>query len=1143
MGHRRPFSLYALSHRIALFAIAVAWSPGPTAAQFVDRTASAGLARSGPSWGAIFVDLDGDGDLDLYSGHHVPVPTIYANDGSGHFDTYSLPQPWPPVLLDRHGAIIVSLDDDEDPDVFIAHGAAGGSGSEANEVFRNDGASGFASVAADAGLEDPDGRSRAASAADYDGDHRVDLWVGKAPRDGSPNSVFHNDGSLSFTDVAASIGLAEPHGTVGGIWGDVDDDGDVDLLVGGEEFPRPTVLYRNDAGIFTDVSFQFAPALPTISGADFGDMDDDGDLDLAVCDGSLGLFDVYTEADTVSFFFNTRYADDGVDGLTIPSTADTLRARLRVRAFDDSSLVFLGPNEVNPPSSLPLLLTDDYVGPPRFDPGVDRGIWIWRSSPGGPWELRCSTPLLNTDTFDGWLTDGSPITGVTAHDLEDPGFVPGGPRVWRNDGTQFAEITSELGLPVMVNPRDISWIDYDNDGDLDLHVVDMGTSAAPNAPDALFRNDGTVFSDVTQAEGIAGGTEGLGDGGTWGDADGDGDLDLFLQQGAGPLPFSELAPALYLENAGSRGNAIAADLRGRQSGPVAVGARLTAYVGGDVVRRRIFANAWRGFADPLAIHVGLGAASVADSITIEWPAGTVDTYSSVVPGAYRFNEGRRPKKLKILTASPDSVGPTQTGSLDFELLAGNGARLTGEWPNFALASVGGLLVPGGPASENPDSTYTIPYASQAALGADTLVVTDLLSSPPLTDSLEVRVSVFPDTIRVTADGPPRVHWNDALQVRVSILDPNGNRLLDEGEPFSIRSLDELGVLSPAQVQPDSSYLLTFAAASGLGIDIDVLVASDSEVVSVPEDSLSVEITDHAIVDSILDEEDDQGGQVVLTWQRDLRDSAGAEPRVTQYVFWRRGDETKGTWEMVGPAVPATMQPGYQAVVPTASDSSSFMGIPWTVFYVSAETTLPGIFFDSAPDSGYSVDNLPPEPPGPVVFVTPDRIEWTAPPDSDRFQFAVYESDEPEFDSGTATLLAFTVATGWEPVTAPFAYVTALDLVGNESEASGAANPTPAPEGDTAVTLRNFLGGGRPNPFRDSSRLDFALREGGVASLVVYDVRGRRVRILRQGFTPAGRYSESWNGVDSRGRPVTPGVYFVRLESGTYRATRKVVRIR
>jgi hypothetical protein len=716
--------------------------------------------------------------------------------------------------------------------------------------------------------------------------------------------------------------------------------------------------------------------------------------------------------------------------------------------------------------------------------------------------------------------------------------------VWRNDGTQFSEITSERGLAPMLKPRDIAWVDYDNDGDLDLHVVDMGTSALPNAPDALFRNDGAVFSDVTAPEGIEGGTEGLGDGGVWGDVDRDGDLDLYLQQGAGPLAFSEFGPALYLENAGSRGNAIRAHVVGRASGPVAVGARVTAYVQGSVVRRRVSANSWRGFADPLAVQVGLGGKSIADSLTVEWPAGTVDTYRSVAAGAYRFNEGRDIAKLKILTASPDSVAPTQTGFLDFEVTDSNGSRAGGEAPNFSLTSLGSLLVPGGPAVENPDSSYTISYASQLAQGVDTLVVTDLLSFPPLSDSLEVRITVYPDTIRLGADGPARVHWSDSLVVRVSILDPNGNRLLDEGAPFSVRSLDDLGTLSPPQAQPDSSYTMGFVAPSGTQVVVDTLVGTDPETVSVDHDSLAIEITDRAIIASVLDVDDDQGGQVRVTWQRDLRDTTGAPTPITHYTFWRRVDGApRGAWEPVGPTVPASTQPTYDSVVPTTSDSTGVGGIPWTVFYISAHTAVPGVFFDSAPDSGYSVDNLPPAPPGPVVFVAPERIEWTEPMDSTYAYFAVYESEESEFDPATATALGFTVGTVWEPVTASFAFVTALDVTGNESEASGAANPTPAPEVRAGPILRYFLDGGRPNPFRSSSRIDFGVREDGVASLVVYDVRGRRVRVLRHGFTPAGRHFEIWNGVDSTGRLATPGVYFVLLESGAFRSTRKLVRLR
>jgi hypothetical protein len=1128
--------LRAFSNRAALAALVIVGLSPSAEGQFVDQTISSALLSLSPSWGAIFADVDGDGDLDLYAGRHASLPVLYGNDGTGRFNP--IPMPWTEPV-DRHGGAILSLDEDDDPDIFVTHGGAGGSGSEPNELYRNDGSGEFVSVAASAGLDDPDGRSRAVAAADFDGDHRVDLWVGKAPRAQSPNSLYRNDGTLMFTDVAATVGLDEGLGTVGGLWGDVDDDGDPDLLVGGEEFARPTVLYRNDGGSFADVSSIFAPALPVISGADFGDMDGDDDLDLAVCDGSVGLFDVFTEGDSVTFYFNTRWADDGVDGLTIPSTADTLFARLRIRGFDDPDLVFLGPDEINPPPSIPMILTDEYVGAPAFTPGVDRGIWVWRTAPAGAWEMRCSTPLLNQDAFDGWFEDGSPLSGVVAHNLEDPGFVPGGPRVWRNDGGAFTEVTTALGLPMMLNPRDISWVDYDNDGDLDLHVVDMGTSATLNAPDALFRNDGAVFSDVTSLEGVEGGVKGLGDGAVWGDVDRDGDLDVYVQQGAGPLAFSFAAPSLFLENEGPRGNSIQIDLVGRASGAPAIGARVTAHLGRDVVRRRVSANAWRGFADPLTVHLGLGGALGADSLTIEWPAGGVEVYRPLAAGQYRIKEGREVTSLDILTASPDSLAPTQTGALDFEVRDSTSARVSGEATNFTLTSLGGLLIPEGPAVENADSTYTISYASQLATGVDTLVVTDPLSAPPLSDSLEVRITVYPDTIRLSSDGPPRVHWSDSLVIRVSILDPNGNRLLDEGTPFTAVSLQGLGSLSGSQSQSDSSYTLGYAASAGAGLAVDTLVVWDPETVSVDRDSLAVELTDTAIIDSIVDVEDDQGGEVRVTWQRDLHDTTAAATPITHYTVLRR--MPGGGWETVGPTVPASAQETYTAIFPTSSDSTGFFGIPWQVYYVSAHTAVPEVFFDSAPDSGYSVDNLAPGPPGPVTFVTPDRIEWVAPVDTNYVNFRVYASEDSDFDPETDTALGMTVDTAWEPVNSPFAFVTARDAAGNESTPSGAANPTPTPE--VTAPHRSFLSGGRPNPFRSTSRIDFGIREDGVARLVVYDVRGRRVRVLHQGFVAAGRHFELWNGMDHAGRRVAPGVYFVRLESGAFRSTRKLVRLR
>jgi hypothetical protein len=628
--------------------------PTSTVAEFTNATGASGLGWYQVTWSGAMADVDRDGDLDIYAGHHFYPPVLYWNNGAGHFDRQLHPQPWTGEA-DRHGVLILSLDGDEDPEIFIGHGAGAGGAPEANEFYRNDGPGSFFPLPDAGGMLDDVGRTRCASAADFDGDYRVDIWVGKAPHPDSPNSLFRSVGSLAFLDVAASVGLDEEVGSVGGLWGDYDNDGDPDLFIGGEEFRRPSVLYRNEGWIFSDASSILPTPTPVVSGADWGDYDNDGDLDLAVCDGDIGVFDTFSEGDSVTFFFNTRYADTGIDGLTIPSFTDTTKAVLRVGGYIELEMIFLGPDAVNPPLSPFVALTDEYVGAPVFTPGVDEGIYVWRASPGGVWEVRCSTPLSEFATYDGWLTNGSPITGTVPYELEDSGFTPGGPQVWRNDGRSFADVTTSLGLPLMLNPRDISWVDYDNDGDLDLHVVDMGTTAEPNAPDLLLRNDGAVFTDVTDAEGLAGGTLGMGDGGVWGDVDGDGDLDLFLLQGAGPMAFSMFAPTAFYENGDRPGHSIQLDLVGAESGKTAIGSRVTAWVGGQRVHRRVSANSWRGFQDPLRIHLGIGEAAAADSVVIEWTSGLVQVLHNLPASILRLEEGCDP------TLAPRSPRVESTG--------------------------------------------------------------------------------------------------------------------------------------------------------------------------------------------------------------------------------------------------------------------------------------------------------------------------------------------------------------------------------------------------------------------------------------------------------------------------------------------------
>jgi flagellar hook assembly protein FlgD len=99
----------------------------------------------------------------------------------------------------------------------------------------------------------------------------------------------------------------------------------------------------------------------------------------------------------------------------------------------------------------------------------------------------------------------------------------------------------------------------------------------------------------------------------------------------------------------------------------------------------------------------------------------------------------------------------------------------------------------------------------------------------------------------------------------------------------------------------------------------------------------------------------------------------------------------------------------------------------------------------------------------------------------------------------------------------------------------AATPAISVEAGPAKTE---LAGVYPNPVRSEASVVFSLSHEGAVDLSVYDVRGARVRTLRNGAFPAGRYTVSWDGRDDAGRRLGGGMYFVRLSAAGYARTMK-----
>ena len=244
------------------------------------------------AWG----DYDGDGDDDLYLTNQSAANRLFRNDGAGGFADVAAGTP----LADAGqsmGAAWGDYDNDRDLDLYLAN-----TGSETNRLFRNDGAGGFVDVAPGTPMADA-GSGQGVGWADYDNDGDLDLYLANG---WEPNRLFRNDAAQGFVNVAGGTSLEDSGNGFGVAWGDYDNDGDADLYLTNNT--NPNVLYRNDgASGFVDVA-NGTPLANSSGGVQsiWGDHDSDGDLDLYLSnttpsnilfrnDGGGGFADVTTE--------------------------------------------------------------------------------------------------------------------------------------------------------------------------------------------------------------------------------------------------------------------------------------------------------------------------------------------------------------------------------------------------------------------------------------------------------------------------------------------------------------------------------------------------------------------------------------------------------------------------------------------------------------------------------------------------------------------------------------------------------------------------------------------------------------------------------------------------------------------------------
>lgn len=443
------------------------------AVTFVDVTEAAGIRFQHSSGtrssllpedmgsGTGFADIDSDGDLDLYI-VNIPHPfthdanidaktdALYRNNGDGTFTDITH------IAGVRHqgygmGCVFADYDGDGKVDLYLTNYGA-------NVLYRNNGDGTFRDVTKTAGVG-CELWSTGAAFADVDGDSDLDLYVcnyvtydlekleqmqEESLQSGKPvpsalnphvfepqdNVFYRNNGDGTFTDVTAEIGIAAPGGRgMQCLFSDFDNDNDLDLYVANDT--SVNYVYRNAGdGTFTDVSDEsWAADFRGSMGLSAGDYDGDGDIDL----------------------FMTHWVDE----------ENALYRNLLV----ESGLQ-------NPPTRESIRFVDESYSAMLAEQSLKQIGW--------------GTALFDYDNdgdLDIFVTNGS-----TFQELKNPKvLIPQADALYQNNGdgtfSDVSEMTGITALPARVG-RGATFADYDNDGDVDIFIVN--NHAAPT----LLRNEG-----------------------------------------------------------------------------------------------------------------------------------------------------------------------------------------------------------------------------------------------------------------------------------------------------------------------------------------------------------------------------------------------------------------------------------------------------------------------------------------------------------------------------------------------------------------------------------------------------------------------------------------------------------------------------
>ncbi len=476
---------------------------------------------------------------------------------------------------------------------------------------------------------------------DYDGDGNLDILLA-----GPKLALYQGDGKGHFKDVTSSTGLDRIKGNfLGCAVGDIDNDGFEDIYL--TAF-RGGALLHNEAGkTFKDITVQSGiRPQPWGTSASFADVDNDGKLDLYI--GNYVVFGPNVQPQLCKYV--------GIDSSCGPRfykpEFGALYKNIGRCRFEDASRAMHANGVLDAASGTAAKdsnVTGKCLGVAIAD--MDNSGWqsisLSNDEVAGDLLQNVHGKFKNIGAAAGtaYDNDGSVHGGMGLDwgDFDNDGkidlvvstFQREAKNIYHNDGNgTFSDNSAILGLSDASKPFvsfGVKWIDYDNDGFLDLilvsgHVQDNISAIEKTTPfkqtTQLYHNEnGKSFTDRSSDGGPALQVPIMGRGLAIGDFDNDGRQDILLVDSDG-------APMLLHNESAKAAHWISCRLIGIRSNRDGIGAKVTAEVHGVNIYRYCHTDGSYMSASDRRVHFGIGNETKA-TLTVHWPSGKIDIHKDV----------------------------------------------------------------------------------------------------------------------------------------------------------------------------------------------------------------------------------------------------------------------------------------------------------------------------------------------------------------------------------------------------------------------------------------------------------------------------------------------------------------------------------